>query len=835
MSSYQTLTSQYSLMNGVRQSTNPYITIAEPRSLFSPEARKGQLFMLFEPHQDSDHRSDVCQMVARTIRKAFYEDHSFSITSSLRAAIRAANKALYQSNASVASHRRISIGLTCAVIKGRDLFMAQVPPAQAYVLTNGNIRPMPTPPAWNAAHLSVTPFVHANAMGNSLFIEQELYRCVLRPGDTMLLCSSAVSPALSRTDVVQLLAADDPDTVLDRLASLSAERHVSTLYALAVQLQPPVRRSIPHEQTDTIASNRLSEQQSRTGIVRNWFTRQTQNMDAAVATERRRVALPSDQSPNDDSETGYQDPLTTVPEAPAFLPDPSPRTRPIDLGRPLDQREIEPDQTMPWPLAHDDLTELPPSTFLGEQNYIEDHRPAQPAIDLSDMAELADYESPFQPRHQHRPMVDMTLQERLLLPFQGLSFQMKRWRNQRRRRRVATKTGSPGPSSYGRSQGLSYRRQGPPFPWLALVALVALVGLSILYGFEVSRRSNLERTEDQLKYAEQRMAEVYVETDPEGSMANLQQTEQLLNELRASPLITETNIAYWSRYEKLQREYERALAALQHQTFFDNAVVLSKHPEAGRTFSGIIAPPLTANITYTQALEAIRYVYALDTSGEPSRLYRIPRDGGPPEQYLQQNDAVEPTVVGFIRAQSWRTDNIVVVDQGENGFGYYFRADDRWNHTRLGGSELWLTSPYLDLETYEGNLYVWGAEPGEVLRYGSGHYGDLPLLWINPNAIEGRDLTPSIDMAVDGNIYLLQPDGRVLVLRAGSFLREIIPGDIVPPIQAVTRFFITGTPEQGWVFLLDSYNQRVIQMDKMTGEIIQQLVCAPIKHSNWIS
>jgi hypothetical protein len=169
----------------------------------------------------------------------------------------------------------------------------------------------------------------------------------------------------------------------------------------------------------------------------------------------------------------------------------------------------------------------------------------------------------------------------------------------------------------------------------------------------------------------------------------------------------------------------------------------------------------------------------------------------------------------------------VAIDQGNNGFGYYLRDAGAWNYIRLGGSEIWTPRGRIDLEAYLGNLYVWGAEPNEILRYSSGRYGDIPTLWLDPDQLAGRDVGSSIDMAVDGNIYLLQPDGSVLVLAGGGVTGEIVPETIHPPLTSVTRFFVTGTMQDGWIFLLDTLNERVIQMDKASGRVVQQIRLHP--------
>ncbi|MBC8076415.1 MAG: hypothetical protein H7Y32_10105, partial [Chloroflexales bacterium] len=128
---------------------------------------------------------------------------------------------------------------------------------------------------------------------------------------------------------------------------------------------------------------------------------------------------------------------------------------------------------------------------------------------------------------------------------------------------------------------------------------------------------------------------------------------------------------------------------------------------------------------------------------------------------------------------------------------------------------------------YDGNLYVWGAEEGQILKFTTGRYGDLPVPWIDPTKLGGHDVGSAIDMAIDGNIYLLHFDGKVDVMLANGFDRQIVPETITPPIAKVTDFFVSGPPESGYVFLVEPLNERIIQIDKLTGKVIQQIRTRP--------
>jgi hypothetical protein len=772
--------------------------------------------------------------VENTIRKAFYEDTSYSVTASLRKATLAANTALYKHNFALALNQRVYVGITCAILKDRDVFLAQVAPAQAYALTDGNLRALPTHPSWHSAHDSATPFLRPNALGTSLYIDPELYRCAFRPSDMLILCTSNIAHLLGPRDVETILSQHDPNAAMEQLQELCLQHQIADAHALAVKTQQ-VRFA---DQDRQPTSSTTAEQSHTVRLPRIGSDSLAHKAGAALSllgtrlgmrqktTDQTDAAPPSRTPGRQNDANAVQEPV----EPPVLLPPFPPKTLPIDTGESLEARQQQ------VSVAHTAIQDehWPPSSFMGEDQH-ERSSPLRTSrtIDLSDTAVWSMQSTrPYRSRFERRPLVDMSLGEKLLLPFRWsqakLSEHLQR-RNPRYHHPAAIS-----PSSSNRAiRSWSFNALDEPqkpkgVPWLRFLVLTLLVALLIVYGLNLSRQDTRDRTVQYLDQAEQRMAAVYTAPDYDSAVERLEQAGQAMAELRATSQITVSNAAFWLRYQDLQHEYERAQSSVYLVNFLDDLTVLAEHPLPGGRFASVVVPSTpTQSITDTNLIEALTYIYALDGNSDFAQLYRIPRDGGEPEEFLSPRDTVRGTTVGPIRAQAWRIDNIIAIDQGNNGFGYYLRESGDWNYIRLGGSEIWTPRGRIDLETYLGNLYVWGAETNEILKFASGRYGDIPTLWINPDGLQGRDIGASIDMAIDGDAYLLQPDGRVLVLNQGAFAREIVPEQITPPITAVTRFFVTGTPEQGWIFLLDTMNERIIQMDKTTGRIIQQMQVRP--------
>ncbi|NNJ10047.1 hypothetical protein EKD04_006885 [Chloroflexales bacterium ZM16-3] len=799
MHKFETRASQLGLVGGIRQQASDLIVVAEPGSLFAPEARKGTLYILVETDAAEPHSQQACHLAARTIRRVFYEDSTVSITAALRRAITAANKAVYQQNMAQPTGKRDTVGVTVVALKDSDLFVAQVQPAQAYMMNNGALRALPAHPSWDPAHVSASPFSRDSAIGASLFIEPELYRCTLRPTESAILCSSGFAPLLTRDETGRLLHMQDADAVVERLHDLAGQHDLGDAHALVIELRPalsPTARQEPLSPTGLSERGRLAARS-----LRGWLASFTG--EAALAVRGRRTP-PADDAPS-------PDPLRTMPEQPQHSANPPSRPAPIDMGEELGERYARSIQNSKPP-------ELPPSAYLGEGSYPSPSR----RIDLGDGPALAAKARPYRSRYEKRPFVDLSWRERLALPFNQIWLAID---EARRSQRVRPKTPR---TPVVRGHGLSYRRTGPAFPWLLLMGLVLVISVLIMYGLTLTRQNDQQIALEYFTAAEGRLATVREVASEADALDALDLARQAIDEVRASPNVTDTNPTLWLRYQELQREYERALAAVQRLTFFDSPTVLATYPLPAGSFTSVVVPPATSTVTDPIQLDALRYIYALGGDKESAQLYRIPRDGGSPQSYLRPNDQVGETVVGPLRAALWRIDQVVAVDQAPEGFGYYFRNGNQWNYSKLGGSEIWSVRDRLTVKEYDGNLYVWGAVPNEVLKFQSGNYGDTPEYWLDPTGLVDVDISGAVDMSVDGAIYLLKPNGNVLIFSQGRPVSEIKPEAINPPISGVTRFFVTSDSSGGGsIYLIEPLSERIIQMDKVTGKVIQQIKVRP--------
>ncbi len=818
MARYEIRQSQFGIISSIAQPTSDMALAAESSGLFAPEARKGQLYIIAEAEQEGRRGRDACHTVIRTIHKAFYEDTSFSVTASLRKAIIAANKALYQQNFSASPQKRGLVGVTCAVFKDGDLYIAQIAPCQMIVLCDGRLRAIPPSPNWDTTPSPPTPLLRMSALGASLTVEPEFARAVLRPGDAALVCTSNLSKRLERDTALRLLRAGDPQGSVQSLVELCSQQGITDAHGILIGVFAPLS---PAAQAAPLSSVGISER------VRMAF-RATQDVLNRASGEivliargpMERLRLKRAGARVDRNEQDQRN-LTEMPDQPTHSPNPPSLPRPIDLGEPINQ-QIAQDQDarqvrLAGPAARpiERQRSLPPSAMLGESGY-GGAVPTEKRINLGDPIPRANNQRGLQ-------SVAPSFDERPNGPLSRINSYFTQTSRKRRMRGVPQRvTQQP-----RRTPGLSYRREAPAFPWLWLLALVSLVMILLLYGVTLSNQNQIREADSGLSQAEQAVAQIYAASDESTAQARLREAAQAIANIQATGTITAT-IDGRQRFEALQREYNRALTSIQKVSYFDTIDLFARNPQPGAFFDNVIIPPLPRGITDTTSFASI---YMLDTN--TGVLYRQPKTGGSIEPILRPQDTFGPLTVGRVLGATWRFDTIVAVTQNTAGgpYNFYFRTDNTWSYSILAGSEEWgRPGDHFRIANYQGNLYVWGADPANVLRYRSGEYGSFPDPWIKNDG--GKKFDSSLDLAVDGKLYLLQPDGRILVFASTpdgdrAFEREIIPKGIEPALRAASRFFITGEPESGSIFLVEGYYNRVIQIDKITGQLIQQIMVRP--------
>ena len=207
-----------------------------------------------------------------------------------------------------------------------------------------------------------------------------------------------------------------------------------------------------------------------------------------------------------------------------------------------------------------------------------------------------------------------------------------------------------------------------------------------------------------------------------------------------------------------------------------------------------------------------RELYVLDGA-----LYRFDLA----DRTLIQELAVGDTIDG-VTARPFRDlasdQTTLVVNDGESVF--WRDADGVWHATALSQP---LAAGDGEGELFDGNYYWLDPADDQVLRFGSDAYGDRPRHWIEDG--NEVDLSRAVDMAVDGHVFLLQPNGQILDLYKG----HVVSDERLTLGGADSRGRALAIPPAGQAMyvVLDAVSgAAVLRVDRVTGDRMAYLPMA---------
>ncbi|MBA3944728.1 MAG: hypothetical protein H0X37_09230 [Herpetosiphonaceae bacterium] len=810
MTKYHTAIAQWGLVSGIRQDASDLIVLHPAPSRFSPQVRKGQLLVVAEAAGDLARGREACTLVSATLHDTYYDDGVSSITSALRKAMRAANAALYEYNFTAPVHKRTTVGLGAAVLQGGDLYIAQVPPTQAFVAHAGKLRGLPNPVSWIGGAQNGPGFGMAGALGTSLGSEPEFFRSVIQPGDTIVLCSSNLARLLSKQQAEELICFADVATVAEGLYTLCRRASLPEAHAAVIEILPTL--SIEAQQAPLSAAGVSERSKLAVEKVGNWLGDIAG--EAQLAVRSRPTLLQAAAQPD---------------AVPASV------TITTSARQPAMSVTTLPGHALMETVPVGDVEPLPMSAFIGEGDYGGIVRPPAPKkdhrIDLGDNAGIP-LDFTALPKREPQPLP--AWHERASLPLRhAVARVLGGMANTgRRTRRIA----APEPQPRPKVRGLSYRRTRPPFPWINVGLLLLAFAVLVIGGLQINRRRDSARVRDAIHAVDQAITAAQNASDDTTAHEQLviaQKNLQNITPLLANGLITTTKTANWNSYQLLLRSYDSAMASINHIGFLGDLTKVATLPDAAGQISRLLLA--TDPTTTTGALS--EPIYLLD--GAAGIVYA--QEGGAIHPVLSQGDSLAGnSKVGKISDLLWRDDNPLALERNPDATNpfiiAYPRGKDKWLVNKLQASE-WLpgkdTPP---VAVYGGHLYLWNADAklhygvtNQLMKYSSGHYGDVPTEWITTRKPGGLDEV--VNMAIDGTVYLLHPNGSVSVFQNQAFKRELPPPPLADPIVTVNRFFVTpdevdandNVTQQGHIYILDTQHERVVEVDKGDGHVLQQM------------
>jgi hypothetical protein len=181
------------------------LIVVEP-SVGSVARSKGHLYLLVTSRISSRHALEATRLAAETIRNEYYYDESAGIRVCLQKAIATANKRLAHQADRLGLKTPDGngpIGIGVAVVRGSEMYVATVGPAEAYLIRQ--------------ARLSTLPDPHRARGLPSTALEPDVWRGEISVGDSLVLVSPNVIAKLGADDLKDAMLTLHPQSAMEHL------------------------------------------------------------------------------------------------------------------------------------------------------------------------------------------------------------------------------------------------------------------------------------------------------------------------------------------------------------------------------------------------------------------------------------------------------------------------------------------------------------------------------------------------------------------------------------------------------------------------------------------
>lgn len=196
---------------------------------------KGQLYVVADGMGGHAAGQLASKMAVQQLLQEYYGDPSLDIEKSLVQAIQAANFAIHE-QAQIPSYAGMGTTLVAAVLRGRELYVANVGDSRAYLVRGRRIKQVTKDHSWVAAGLDAGILTEEEArqhprrnvvtrsLGTCAEIEIDIFRLALQPEDTVLLCSDGLTGLVGDQEILKVIASRAPQEAANVLIDLANKR-----------------------------------------------------------------------------------------------------------------------------------------------------------------------------------------------------------------------------------------------------------------------------------------------------------------------------------------------------------------------------------------------------------------------------------------------------------------------------------------------------------------------------------------------------------------------------------------------------------------------------------
>lgn len=758
---------------------SPFVAVvADLRS----ESEPVPLLLVVDPVEPVPGVSEVAQDILNGMAVYLRHTMDHDIRGALVQAFKTANQRVCAENETRNGMRRIYLGLTCVVLHGDELYVAQVAPSQVLVWQDTILHAIPSLETWSAHDINETFSDLSYPLGFHATVEPRIAYSRCAPGDVISVVSWTVARRLALIPNLDGVgsAGEFLELVSRSGGGNSARTYHGAVYEFATADRLPTTEyahshGLPLDGFDLSGDSRDTYTRERTDIghrrddgtqpIRedwdHFGGRATVGFDRLVSGQPDQFG--TDVLPSFDSQgrSGAHVHVYNLSASPRHFSEPDNAPVPQDVHK------------------------------TGTNNTFAGNRPARRAARPGHRGRIVEifaglllsltaavvgvWQVTKRDRPIHGPRDDGTL---------GLPH-LQRWSD-----------------TYHRPRFERLRRASPRFQMsgaamIAIAVTVVLLASALIYSQVADRiHARTAGIEEQLDNIAAVRGQAASMPDQQAAYQSLMDADKTLAELASNA--GDDDLA--GRVEDEQQAIGQSLDELAAVERLTSVQVVGSVPSAPdgvepRLFQG----------------NGRVYVF---TNG----LYELDQTTGSLVQLLGPGDVVGGSPVGALLAADWSDDRPVVMD-AHNAF-LLDPVTSAWQRVPVGILSPAGYTSVVGMAAFDRNLYILSPESGQILKFNALDFSVQPEDWTA--GVSKDDLKSGVDLLVDGSIQVALRDGRVLSFFRSALEKTMTP-QVMPPLDSVSA--ITSGPDGAYYYLVNQSDGRIVCIDE-NGIVIRQYVTA---------
>lgn len=199
-------------------------------------ARKGELYVVADGMGGHQGGQRASQLAVQTVLDEYYKDSSSDVPQSLKRAVEVANRRVHDEAKTNPAYKGMGTTLVAAVLRGNDLFVANVGDSRLYLMRGPSIEQL------TVDHSRVAQMVRSGtiteeearthplrssitrALGTDADVEVDQFHHKIQAGDRILMCTDGLTNEVRMEELHSITSRHPPRTAVSNLIALANER-----------------------------------------------------------------------------------------------------------------------------------------------------------------------------------------------------------------------------------------------------------------------------------------------------------------------------------------------------------------------------------------------------------------------------------------------------------------------------------------------------------------------------------------------------------------------------------------------------------------------------------